>query len=252
MSKSDTRKLVCSACKHENEPERVYCHNCGEKLDRSLLPKIEETVSEEDVNKKKKQVQRMMNPNRFRLGVALRKLVLILLLSASVAAVYLATQAPVDTPPLKSEEIASGDARDLWKMMMNSPQATVPFKQIDINQSVRQSVKPEPWPLGIKAERAFTIIKPHGVMLATQRDLWGLPLYMGVTLKPAVVDGKWSPGIVGLNIGRLGIHPAAGRFAGSLLAPFEKAFASELGQIERLEKIEPGEKVITFATKAGR
>ena len=28
-------KLVCPDCRHENEPERIYCHNCGARLDRS-------------------------------------------------------------------------------------------------------------------------------------------------------------------------------------------------------------------------
>jgi len=29
-------KIVCGECRHENEAERIYCHNCGERLDRSM------------------------------------------------------------------------------------------------------------------------------------------------------------------------------------------------------------------------
>ena len=31
--------LTCAECGFVNEAERVYCHNCGKKLDRSLIPK---------------------------------------------------------------------------------------------------------------------------------------------------------------------------------------------------------------------
>ena len=50
--------LTCSQCGFANETERVYCHNCGAKLDRSLLPKATET-SKDSVAKVRKRVQKM-------------------------------------------------------------------------------------------------------------------------------------------------------------------------------------------------
>ena len=32
-----TITLVCPDCQHENEPQRIYCHSCGARLDRSKL-----------------------------------------------------------------------------------------------------------------------------------------------------------------------------------------------------------------------
>ena len=32
-------KLICPDCQHENELERIYCHNCGARLDRTGLIK---------------------------------------------------------------------------------------------------------------------------------------------------------------------------------------------------------------------
>ena len=32
-------KLVCTDCQHENELERIYCHNCGARLDRTKIIK---------------------------------------------------------------------------------------------------------------------------------------------------------------------------------------------------------------------
>src|SRR4051812_45031905 len=31
------RKVTCTECRHDNEAERIYCHNCGERLDRSSV-----------------------------------------------------------------------------------------------------------------------------------------------------------------------------------------------------------------------
>ncbi len=33
-------KLVCPECQRQNEPERIYCHDCGARLDRSALAKV--------------------------------------------------------------------------------------------------------------------------------------------------------------------------------------------------------------------
>jgi hypothetical protein len=250
MAKPDSHKLVCTACKHENEPERVYCHNCGEKLDRSLLPKAEDLTSGEEFSKKQKQVQKMMNRSRGRWVATARKLILLVLLSAFVAAGFLVCQAPQDAPPMQSDELSSVDSRELWKMLINTPQAAVPFKESDLNHTIRQSVKPGPGPLGTKFVRAFVTLRPGKIALNTQRDAWGLPIYTGATLKPVIVGGKWSPGIEGLSIGRLKIHPAARKLADFVLDPFAKAFEAQLKEIDRLQKIEPGEKVVTFSTKA--
>ncbi len=39
-------KLICPECRRENEAARIYCHDCGARLDRSSLAKEKQT--EED------------------------------------------------------------------------------------------------------------------------------------------------------------------------------------------------------------
>src|SRR4051794_18571983 len=38
-AKAKTLKLVCPECRRENEAERIYCHDCGARLDRSAIAK---------------------------------------------------------------------------------------------------------------------------------------------------------------------------------------------------------------------
>src|SRR3954447_16074507 len=57
-----SQTLQCKECQYENEPERVYCHNCGAKLDRSVLPK-EEEVRRESPERARRRIMRMANPS---------------------------------------------------------------------------------------------------------------------------------------------------------------------------------------------
>lgn len=82
-------KLICTQCNHENEVERIYCHNCGSKLDRSQLP-VESSAP------KKKKVRTGPSP----IAVAFKKItqfiVMLLLaaLTAAIVCIFKPTEAP--------------------------------------------------------------------------------------------------------------------------------------------------------------
>jgi uncharacterized membrane protein YvbJ len=54
--------VVCTECRHENESERVYCHGCGARLDRTAVKKAKEAP--EDAQKR---VKKMFDPQRERM-----------------------------------------------------------------------------------------------------------------------------------------------------------------------------------------
>ena len=41
-----TATIICPDCRNENEFERIYCHDCGAKLDRSRVKKEAIVVEE--------------------------------------------------------------------------------------------------------------------------------------------------------------------------------------------------------------
>src|SRR5207244_11163987 len=49
-----TITLTCPECRHENEIERIYCHSCGARLDRSALSarKMPKTEAPEEIQKR--------------------------------------------------------------------------------------------------------------------------------------------------------------------------------------------------------
>src|SRR5829696_9034207 len=58
-------KLICQECRRENEPERIYCHDCGARLDRSGLAK--EKSKQEDPKETQRRLRSMLDPQRARL-----------------------------------------------------------------------------------------------------------------------------------------------------------------------------------------
>src|SRR5262249_49427586 len=54
---ASTVKLICAECRHENEAERIYCHNCGERLDRSAVSAQQKG---QDPNAERRRLQKMM------------------------------------------------------------------------------------------------------------------------------------------------------------------------------------------------
>ena len=253
MSKPDLRKLTCSSCKHENEIERVYCHNCGEKLDRSLLPPVSETETDEDRAKERKKVKSMMDPHRLSWLRTIKVFLLIELLAAAVAAGYLATQTPVTVPQVGKDKFPDLEVGDVWPGMMNAkPSVAVAFKEFDLNYYLRKTLKGTEGPLGTKFVRAFTHLEPGLVTLGSERNAWGLPFYSTATFKPVLKGGNWSADMTGFAIGRLAIPPSFAKLImldSFTVGVLTKAFDKEIKNLSRVEKIEPGNGVISFTTK---
>jgi hypothetical protein len=256
MFKTDPRRLVCTQCKHENEIERVYCHNCGEKLDRSLLPQIDESKAADDKAKSGRQVKKMMNPNRFAWARTVKTFILIILFAALVAAVFLAVQAPDNVPSAKSDRMPEKMVREEWAGMMAARVGTSEiFTAFDINYYLHKTLKGAEGALGTKFERAFAHFEPGLVTLSTQRNLYGLVLYNSASFKPVLKNEAWSADIDRIAIGRLIIPASLAKLTKLdtvVLGAFSGVFEKEMRQLDRVAAIESGESVITFTTKPAK
>lgn len=253
MSTPESQTLVCGACNHENEVERVYCHNCGEKLDRSTLPTVEAVTEQPALSEEQKRIKKMMAPSRMAWLGHVRTFCLIILFAAIVAAVFLICQAPDNVPLEKTERMPELEAGRVWSEMMEARQpVSVTLKEFDVNYHLKKTIKSTEGMLGLKLKRRFVTLTPGSITVSAHRDIWGQPLFTSVTYKPVLTNGKWTAEITGLNIGRLGIHPAAGMFATLTTGGLAKAFEKELKQLDRLASIEPGKATIRFVTKPGQ
>src|SRR5436305_14599718 len=87
-----TTKLLCPECQRENESERIYCHECGTRLDRAAV-----RIKKEPIQDTHKRVKRMFDPQRAKiraLGMSLGRVIV----GAGVAALLLDMVLPPDIP----------------------------------------------------------------------------------------------------------------------------------------------------------
>src|SRR5438045_9720302 len=89
-------KLICPECRRENEPERIYCHDCGARLDRTALAKA--APKGEDVNETRRRLQTMLDPQRAKMRQLFFKTSK-MVLGPLVLAALVQTVLPPDGPP---------------------------------------------------------------------------------------------------------------------------------------------------------
>src|SRR5438067_13528473 len=97
MTAATTVTLTCPECRHENEIERIYCHSCGARLDRSALSarKMPQTEAPEEIQRR---VQQMFNQRKARIRSLLLQ-ALKLTLEAGVTAIVVEMMITSDVKP---------------------------------------------------------------------------------------------------------------------------------------------------------
>ena len=250
--KTDSPSLKCASCGHENEPERVYCHNCGSKLDRTLLPKAEDTKDGESKDADLRRIKKMMNPRRAGAGFNDVKIgIQVVIFAIIVAAMFLLWQKPDSVPESRKDYLPARPAAELWDLLMGAKTAnSITISQDDMNASIKNTLKAGEGAAGIKFVRAVVELKPGIITVFVERDVWGLSLYSSVTYKPVVKDGKIAGEIVDIHMGRLGIHPAgAGAVANWCVSGIWNAYDKEIKQADRLAEIKVEDGKILFISK---
>lgn len=242
--------LKCAHCGYENEPERVYCHNCGEKLDRSLLPAVEEEKTE-SVEKTRKRIRKMTNPTA---GGSLRgeikTLFNVLIYAVIAAALILIARRPDGVPPPVTEfgsRLIASEMQDL----VESPQPQqLSFTQEEINLHFKQSLKSKAGAIpGIRFERAYVNLHPGKVFIGTEQSLWSFPIFSGIAYRLEVKDGKFVPTVVGGSFGRLAVAPIAMQYLDWAFNNLWAALKRERGQMDKLGAIQIEEGRVTLTSK---
>lgn len=246
---SPTANLPCELCKYLNEPERVYCHNCGAKLDRSLLPKGEEKKAEPP-EKARKRIAKMTNPQSAWVGREVKMLLQVTLYAALVAAVILIAQKPDGVPDPKGELADRVVGSVLMEALEAPAPRTLAFTETEANQHLKNALKAKEGMIpGVQFVRAFVNFRPGAVRVSTENSVWGYPVFSGVDHRVEVKDGKFVATVVGGSFGRLAVHPQAMSVAGFAFQQLWVALKRERQQMDRMQSIRVEEKRIELVTK---
>lgn len=200
-------KLICKECSYENEPERVYCHNCGSKLDRSLLPK-EDQRKREDPAKAQRRIRRMTNPGVNPVASAIRTFISVLFGAIFVASLVLMAREPADVPKPVSGVLPRLITSELMNVISTPQPSSLILTEQEINAYLGTGkVQKASGLLGVEYKRSAVSLKPGEGRLWVEKALYGYSIYFSTIYRAEVVGGKMKLTNGGGSIGRLPIHP---------------------------------------------
>lgn len=243
-------KLVCPECRRENEPARIYCHDCGARLDRSPLAKVE--PKQEDSGAAHKRLRSMFDPQRDRF----RRVFLTvskMILGACATAALIQMLLPPDVPPRsKSLSLPPQINLDLENASMGRSAAPLSYTEAQVNAYLGNSLRSKHASLSkyLEFERALVGFDENTVRLTVERSLFGFSLYTGTAHEVSVQNGTISTVCKAGSIGRLAIHPKIMQFAGILFSDVGSALASERKTLAKMAAIELHPQTVMIAPKA--
>jgi hypothetical protein len=246
-------KLTCGQCGYGNEPERVYCHNCGAKLDRSVLPKVEENRKEESADEARKRVAKMTNPSATSLARELWTFCKVIGGAALVASLYLMAREPEGVPGTKMDVLPRGVPMEIQDALSSPQPRAIAFTEAEVNAHLLKTVKAKEGIVpGVQFKRMYVNFVGSNVLRTnTEQSLWGWPIHSGMTFRIGVVEGKFRADCVGGNFGRLQVHPLVME---QIDFAFEKLWASmkrERDQMDKMQAVIVDKGRIQLVTKGG-
>jgi hypothetical protein len=249
MSTASTAvQLVCPDCRRENEVERIFCHDCGARLDRSAVAKkIPVAESPQQVHKR---LETMFSQRRAMFRHSALKVVR-LLVAAFVAAALTVMFISPELPPAKDPSVLPAQiGLDLEILTQYRKPPLLRYPENEVNAYLANALKSKRQRLThsvLEFQRALLGFDEGSCRLTMQRAIFGWPICVtgdfGLTLEGGAVRAVSKGGA----IGRLSIHPALMQRATFLFSDFVAAVDREHKLLKRVGSIQlhPHEVVLT-------
>ena len=228
-------KLVCAECRHENEAERIYCHNCGERLDRSAVAK--QKKAEDPQEEARRRLQKMLGPpNQVRRNFfAMSKLAL----AAAAAAALVEIAQPPDLPAPTKTAPTQVDL-DLESAASYQKAGPLEYSQDQINAYLAYRLTSKKKALNkplLDFVRATASFREGACTIAMERSLFGYSVFSQTSYRIDTGAGKISATNVGGWIGRLPVHPVIMRFGDIIFADLWSALDRERKLIGKMAAV---------------
>jgi hypothetical protein len=234
-------KIVCGECRHENEAERIYCHNCGERLDRSAAAAQKPMVDPTEIHRR---LQKMLGPpSRVRHNFfAVSKLVLAAVSAAALVEMALPPELPAPTK-IVSPQI------DLDLENAHLRPSPLEYSQEQINAYLtyrlisKKAALTYPFLTFVRATASFG---EGACTIAMERSLFGYSIFSRTSHRVETNAGKIAATNVGGWIGRLPIHPVIMQFGDIIFADLWSALDRERKLIGKMGAVNFHEGSVTI------
>jgi hypothetical protein len=241
---STTTTVLCPECRRENEPERVYCHSCGARLDRNAVK-----VSKENVQDTRDRVKKLFDPQRAKARALFFKISKVVL-GACALAVVVQMVLPPDAPALpKADLIASQMRFELENAATRHQPAQLRYTDEQVNAFLIYALKTKRKSLDhplIDFKRASVVFNEAACSFIVERSFFGYSFYTTLNLSPTVTGGKMVAATKGGRIGRLPVDPKIAQYMGVLSADVRSALDSEAKLVAKMRGIEFHDKAVVL------
>src|SRR5205085_8688505 len=132
--------LTCPECRRDNEAERIYCHECGARLDRSALAgrnagKVETT---EELHKR---MRGMFSQRRVKVQLFLSRTIKLILIALAAAALFVIFIPPEVPPAVKSDVLPPQINLSLETLTESRQPRSVQFSEENVNAYLANNLK---------------------------------------------------------------------------------------------------------------
>lgn len=221
---TEMTKLVCAECRHENEAERIYCHNCGERLDRSVVTGKKKTQDPQEAHRR---LQKMLGPPNMtrRNFFTVSKLALAAAVVAALVEIALPPELPAPTkavPPqvdLDLENAASYHKAGPLEYSQDQINAYLAYRLTTKKKALNKPL--------LTFVRATASFRDGECTIGMERSVFGYSIFSRASYRVDAGAGKIAATNAGGWIGRLPIHPAIMQFGDIIFADLWSALERE-------------------------
>jgi hypothetical protein len=243
-------KLICPECRRENEAERIYCHDCGARLDRTALAKA--APKGEDVKETQRRLRTMLDPGRAKMRLLFFKTSKVIL-GAFVLAAVIQMILPPDVPVRpKSGEFPPQINLDLENVVLNRSTTPMQYTEAQVNAYLAGALKSKQAALSkvLGFERAIVKFDETVCSVTAERSLFGFSIFTTTSSKVTLQNGAITAANIGGHIGRLPIHPLLMKYADPLFADLWAALDRERKTVAKMSAIEFHPQAVVLTPKA--
>src|SRR5256714_15122958 len=195
-------KLLCPECRRENEAERIYCHDCGARLDRTALAKI--APKGEDVKETQKRLKTLLDPQRAKIRHLFFKTSKVIL-GALVTAAIIQMILPPDLPPRpKTGDFPPQITLDMENALLNHSTTPLQYSEAQVNAYLGSALKSKQSALSklLQFERAVVKFDENVCSVTAERSYFGFSVFTTTSSKVTVQNVTLTAPNNGGSIGR--------------------------------------------------
>jgi hypothetical protein len=243
-------KLICPECRHENEPERIYCHDCGARLDRTALAKV--APKGEDLKATQRRLRTLLDPQRGKMRHLFFKTSKVILGALAAAAIVQMIRAPDVPERPKLGDFPPQISLDLENATLNHRTAPLQYTEAQVNAYLGSSLRSKQAALSklLQFERAFVRFDVNVCSITAERSLFGFSIFTTTSSQVSLQNNTLTATNNGGAIGRLPVHPFLMKYADFLFWDLWAALDHDRKSVAKMGGIEFRPQAVVLTPKS--